>query len=569
MSYSFEPILQIGELCAQHGLAHAVLSPGSRNAPLTIAFVRHPRLRTYTVSDERSAAFIGLGLAQATRQAVILACTSGSAGLNYAPAVAEAYFQQVPLLVFTADRPPEWVDQLDGQTIRQRGLFGPHVKAAYELPTDYAHPDARWQIGRIISEAINLAQAYPPGPVHINAPFREPFYPPPGYAVGSAPPPKLIRETTGNISLAASNAALLAKVIAQSAKILLVGGQSRFEPAIGQSLANLPVPLVADTIANLPPSVGKVKHPDLTLARPEVREQLGQPDLLITFGLSVLSKALKTYLRQHSPRVHWHLQATGPVADTFQSLTDVIRVAPGDFLPLLSEWLAPGDPLASARAAWLEQWHSLDRQLAPSLQSYLAQLGAGDSPLSELEVVAALLARLAPTTQLHLANSMPVRYVNALDAINPGVEVFANRGTSGIDGSVSTAVGHALADPDKLHVLLTGDLAFFYDRNGLWHNYLPANLRILVLNNHGGGIFRLIDGPKGLAESAEYFVTTQSLTAEASAKDMDLRYAALQDRVGLDAQLAHFLAPGGPAMLLEVETEHEVNERAWNGLKGI
>jgi 2-succinyl-5-enolpyruvyl-6-hydroxy-3-cyclohexene-1-carboxylate synthase len=570
MSYLLEPIVALAELCAAHGLRYVVQSPGSRNAPLTLAFARHPRLCMYTLSDERSAAFVGLGLAQASGRATVLACTSGSAGLNYAPAVAEAYFQQVPLLVFTADRPPEWVDQLDGQTIRQRGLFGAHVKGAYELPVDYTHPDARWQVGRVVSEAINLAEAYPPGPVHINAPFREPFYPPPGYEMNNVPPAKRIRELAGRASLDHVAEEEFAKICAESAKILLVAGQQRLDGDTVRALASLPVPLVADTIANLHARPGAVRHHDLTLAQPEARAQLGRPDLLVTFGLSVLSKPLKTYLRQHPPRWHWHVQAAGLVADPFQSLTHVARVAPADFWPLLATQVAGPHPLAGPRASWLAQWQGPDQLAAQAVAAYLAKLGAGPGPLSELEVVAALLAQLPPQSHLHLANSMPVRYVNALGlAPQAGVEVWANRGTSGIDGSVGTAVGHALAMPDRLHVLLTGDLAFFYDRNSLWHNYLPQNLRILVLNNHGGGIFRLIDGPKGLPESAPYFVTEQRLTAKASAEDMGLGYAQVQDRAQLATQLAAWLSPSTGAALLEAETTHEVNEAAWQGLKAI
>ncbi|RYU77766.1 thiamine pyrophosphate-binding protein, partial [Hymenobacter persicinus] len=160
-----QAVHNIAEICAQHGITDVVLSPGSRCAPLTIAFARHPGIRVRTVPDERAAAFIGLGLAQNQRRAVALVCTSGTAGLNYAPAVAEAYFQQIPLVVFTADRPPEWIDQLDGQTIRQADLYGAHAKGTFTFPADTSHADAKWHSARLVSEAINLAQQFPAGPV--------------------------------------------------------------------------------------------------------------------------------------------------------------------------------------------------------------------------------------------------------------------------------------------------------------------------------------------------------------------------------------------------------------------
>ncbi|MBC8082789.1 MAG: 2-succinyl-5-enolpyruvyl-6-hydroxy-3-cyclohexene-1-carboxylic-acid synthase, partial [Hymenobacter sp.] len=172
-----QAIHNIAEICARHGITDVVLSPGSRSAPLTLAFARHPALTVRVVPDERAAAFIALGMAQAQRRVVVLVCTSGTAGLNYAPAVAEAYFQQIPLVIFTADRPPEWIDQLDGQTVRQHNLYGAHAKGAFEFPVDTSHADAKWHSARLINEAINLAQAAPAGPVQVNVPLREPFYP--------------------------------------------------------------------------------------------------------------------------------------------------------------------------------------------------------------------------------------------------------------------------------------------------------------------------------------------------------------------------------------------------------
>lgn len=174
---SLQPVYDIAEICAKKGITHAVISPGSRSAALTLAFVRHPSIKTFIIPDERSAGFIALGMAQQLRKPVVTICTSGTAVYNLGPAIAEAFFQQVPLVVLTADRPPEWVAQQDGQTIFQRNIFGAHVKQSYELPVSRQHPDEAWHVNRIINEAVNLSLDLPPGPVHINAPFREPFYP--------------------------------------------------------------------------------------------------------------------------------------------------------------------------------------------------------------------------------------------------------------------------------------------------------------------------------------------------------------------------------------------------------
>ena len=172
-----QPLIDMAEICYRQGIRHVVISPGSRSAALTLAFVRHGGFQAHVCIDERSAGFIALGMAQQIDSPVVLICTSGSAAYNFAPAVSEAFFQQIPLLVLTADRPKEWQHQYDGQTIYQTGIFGQHVKRSFEVSPDYQHPDVHWAINRITNEAINLASSVPGGPVHINVPIREPFYP--------------------------------------------------------------------------------------------------------------------------------------------------------------------------------------------------------------------------------------------------------------------------------------------------------------------------------------------------------------------------------------------------------
>ena len=204
-----QPVVNIAEICARKGVENVVLSPGSRCAPLTIAFARHPKLTVRTVSDERAAAFIALGMAQTTGKPTVLICTSGTAALNYAPAVAEAFFLQVPLLVLTADRPPEWIDQLDGQTIRQQQVYGQHIKRSFDFPVALENPDAVWHTERMVSEALNEAVAYPAGPVHINVPLREPFYPADGENLQYGTEVKVIEEDAG-VEAGAGNALLQA-----------------------------------------------------------------------------------------------------------------------------------------------------------------------------------------------------------------------------------------------------------------------------------------------------------------------------------------------------------------------
>ena len=566
---NIQAVTNIAEICARHGITDVVLSPGSRSAPLTLAFARHPayRGRLRVVPDERAAAFVGLGLAQATRRPVVLVCTSGTAGLNYAPAVAEAFFQQVPLLVLTADRPPEWIDQLDGQTIRQRNLYGAHAKAAFDFPPDTTHPDAQWHAERLINEAINLAQAAPAGPVQVNIPLREPFYPRAGEALHYDQNVKIIREDAATAQLPPAEILDLRRQLRDAGRIVVVAGQQPANATLAAALVEFAqvrqVPVVADVIANLG-SVPALRGQDVFLAglSPEDKAAL-QPNLLITFGQSLISKSLKLFLRQAAPREHWHLQAAGDVADTFKSLTRIIRVPPAVFFQQLAVFDTKDYPRAEADlpADDAQPLALTWQQAEAGAAAFLAQFFAAEGQLfNEFSAMRQALGALPDGTALHLANSMAVRYANILGLpAGRQIEVFANRGTSGIDGCTSTAVGAALAQPGRPVVLLTGDVAFFYDRNAFWHNYPTPGLRVVLFNNHGGGIFRLIDGPRQQPELAEFFETHQALTAENLCRDFGLRYLPVSSFAELAAALPVFFAPESGAAVLEVFTDSPTN----------
>ena len=547
-----QAVYNIAEICAQHGITDVVLSPGSRSAPLTLAFARHPSLTVRVVPDERAAAFIALGMAQAQRRAVALVCTSGTAGLNYAPAVAEAFFQQIPLVIFTADRPPEWIDQLDGQTIRQRNLFGAHAKGAFEFPVETSHPDAKWFSARLVNEAINLAQAAPAGPVQVNVPLREPFYPKAGEEIRYEEDVKIIREYVSPLFIKEGHSTLLAEINNANRILVVIGQQS-----LDDSLAALPifagkaqVTIVADVISNV--NAQHIANQDIFLAGlSEAKQQELRPDLLLTFGKSLISKSLKLFLRKIKPARHWHIQAQGEAPDTFRSLTEIIRIEPRDFFHH-----AAGCDEKSANTQ-LDKWQQASNRASEFLTKFFV---AESSRFNEFVVFRRITVELGRNTALHLANSMAVRYANIL-GIPQGqqIEVFANRGTSGIDGCTSTAVGAALAQPERPVVLLTGDVAFFYDRNAFWHNYPLPNLRVVLFNNHGGGIFRMIDGPRQQPELEEFFETRQALTAENTAKDFDLRYFPVSSFTELEAALPVFFAAETGAALLEVFTDSKTN----------
>ena len=555
---NLQAIFNIAEICALQGVQQVVLSPGSRCAPLTLAFARHPSIQVRTISDERAAAFIALGMALTSGRVVGLVCTSGTAALNYAPAIAEAFYQQVPLLIFTADRPAEWIDQLDGQTIRQENIYNRHVKRSFSFPADGQHPDTIWYGERLISEAILETQAYPLGPVHINVPLREPFYPTPTEPITYSTKIKVIHEFRNEYFLNISQISLLRTALSapqtKYAKILMVVGQQLPNPELADALLLFAqatgAVLVADVISNLHQIPVVCRYQDIYLNGRQTQEaEILRPDLLITFGLSNISKNLKQYLRIYPPQAHWHVQPAGTVADPFQSLTQIIRAKPLHFFTALTNI---DDIELEKGTAYQQAWQQREQQAETYLHKFVDVL-----EFNEFTAYRRVLKSLPAGSLLHLANSMSVRYANIIGlAANQQIEVYCNRGTSGIDGCTSTAVGSALCT-NQLTVLITGDLAFFYDRNALWHNYLPQNLRIVLLNNHAGGIFRLIDGPRQQPELADYFETYQPLNAEQTAQDFKLAYYKCESLTELADKLPEFWQQG-PG-ILEIITDSVKN----------
>ena len=540
-----EPIINLVELCAQKGVNHAILSPGSRCAPITLAFVRHPEIHSRTISDERAAAFIALGMAQQYELPVALVCTSGSAAYNYAPAVAEAFFQQIPLLVITADRPPEWIDQWDGQTIRQTDIYGKHVKGSFIFPDEYTHQDKLWHANRITNEAINLAKQYPPGPVHINIPLREPFYPEKNENFAFNPAVKSIEILPGSTSLSNDSKQKIVSKLKNFNRILIVPGQQRPNEKLETVLNNITkagnAVVITDTISNLQ-SVETVNFHDHFLGKEQIEEKL-QPDLILSFGKSIISKNLKLFLRK-SKAEHWHIQEAGQSPDTYQSLTQTIHCSAIEFLNFAKSHF-------QSNLEFVSNWKSIDQSIKNSIPTILSNAEFG-----EYKAISIVLNCIPAESKLHLANSMTVRYVNFLGARRQ--EVICNRGTSGIDGSNSTAVGCAMTTKESV-TLITGDLAFFYDRNAFWNNYDTPNLRIILLNNHAGGIFRLIDGPAKQPELEEFFETTQALDASNLCKEFDFEYHLVHDEEELNLALKDFYKSALRPKLIEIKSDSSKN----------
>ena len=557
----YTPVLNLVKICHQHGVQDVVISPGSRSAPLTIAFNRFPYIKKHLVSDERSAAFIALGMAQKSKRTVVLVCTSGTAGLNYSPAIAEAFYNTVPLLVLTADRPPELIDQQDGQTIHQKGMFGDHVKMSFQTPVNPSSKDEVHHHGKIVAEALMQTVDGQPGPVHINIPFREPFYPTEDLSFESLPNINTDR-THREYSMPEAEWANIIADWGKYSKKLIIGGQGSMKSGLTELMEYFnnqkQTPVLGDVLSNLHYVNGLISLQDLFLGQLDEEQQKAlQPDLLVTFGRSVISKNLKLFLRKYKPKAHWHIQRNGHVADTYQSLSKVIRLRPSEFFTSIKEIASKGDP------EYLNKWQSLQKQSKAFIGDF-----HGKQEFNEFSTVHTILDNLPMGCDIHLANSMPVRWANyyGFDHSHVQLEIFSNRGTSGIDGCTSTAIGSAVRS-DRTTLLLTGDMAFLYDRNAFWNDLVPDNFRVIVLNNHGGGIFDLINGPREQQEHPEFFLTHQPLKAKALAEEFGLKYYHCESLGGLSNGLDKFWIRDGHAKILEIETNIAQNTKTFELFK--
>jgi 2-succinyl-5-enolpyruvyl-6-hydroxy-3-cyclohexene-1-carboxylate synthase len=531
MSAAFVPAWV--ELLYRHGLRYVVLSPGSRPAPLTIAFARHEGFIKRVIPDERSAAFTALGIAKATRTPVVLVCTSGSAGLNYAPAVAEAYYSGVPLLVVTADRPPEWIDQQDGQTIRQQQLYGTHVKAFYQLPDSFEIPEKQRHAMRSWNMAIHTCVEGYPGPVHINVPLREPFYPEASDSFRYRDVVPMIQKPADALP---APSALPSSF--EGEKVLIVVSQHQYDVSlltpILEGCARKGIIVLCEIGSNVWFD-GALHHQDLFCMSAFYSHM--QPDVVLTVGQFILSKNVKQLLRATPSLKHYHIGHAA--ADVTLQLAAIWPFDPVATLLQVSE----GYSASANTLAWAALWQKAEK----ITKELLIKTGAA---WVEMTATMTLLDSIPKGSVVHLANSMPVRYANYVG--NNRFRIALNRGTAGIDGSNSTAVGWALTNPDKPVYLITGDMAFFYDRNAFWQANLPKNLRIAVINNHGGGIFRMLPEARMQPELDTYFETPHTLTAQSLASEFRLGYFSAQTSEELATALPQWHVNGETPAILEV-----------------
>ncbi|MBU1009762.1 MAG: 2-succinyl-5-enolpyruvyl-6-hydroxy-3-cyclohexene-1-carboxylic-acid synthase [Bacteroidetes bacterium] len=539
-------LLHLADLMISRGIHDLIISPGSRNAPIISTFCNRPGMRCLSIVDERSAAFFALGMAQQSGRPVAIACTSGSAVLNYAPAIAEAYYQRVPLVVLTADRPVEWIDQGDGQTIRQKDVFANFIRKSVALPQTINSEEDLWFNDRLVAEALNSAMFPVPGPVHINLPFSEPLY---DFPLTSAEVPKDISVLHQPVLLPGESLGELARLWNSSTRKIILVGQLPPCDVLQRQLISLSkdpsVVVLSETTSNVfhEQFIGCI---DRCLSAMTKGTQTDfAPDMLLTFGTAVVSKRIKTFLRKSPVRVHWHVDPADLHMDTYQHLSHGIAMSPVNFFAQLMPHLT------KCESDFAVKWQQLSLLAHKNHQQILAK-----APWSDLQIMHSIFSHMPDNYAIQLANSTPVRYAQLFDF--KAVHRFdSNRGTSGIDGSISTASGAAFAS-QRPTLLITGDLAFFYDVNGLWNKHLPANLRIIMVNNQGGGIFRFIDGPDSTGLLEDFFEARHQTSAKYLAMAYGLNYQEANDLQELNSLLPEFLT-GTPtkAAILEINSPPE------------
>ncbi|WP_163407228.1 2-succinyl-5-enolpyruvyl-6-hydroxy-3-cyclohexene-1-carboxylic-acid synthase [Flavobacterium ajazii] len=542
MIYPKIPLAQsIIEICSAKGIHNIIISPGSRNAPLTIGFAQNDAFKCYSIADERCAAFFALGIAQQTKKPTAIVCTSGSALLNYYPAIAEAFYSQIPLIVISADRPQSKIDVGDGQTIRQQNVFQNHSVFNANL-TEEASKENDLKINEAIETAILQK-----GPVHINAPFEEPLY---ETTETLSVNPKIISlEKIAETKTIENIDEFVSVWNTAKRKLILVGVNEAdlIDEEIIENLAKDPsVVVLTETTSNL-------YHPNFvnsidTLITPfdDADFKEFEPEILVTFGGMVVSKRIKAFLRKYKPQHHWHID-TLRAYDTFNALTKHILMQPNNFFKdLFSKTIL-------TESDYFEQINAIYKQRKIKKKKYLDKI-----PFSDFKVFEKVIESLPKNSQLQISNSSAIRYAQLID-IDSSIEVFCNRGTSGIDGSTSTAVGAAVGS-SKQTVFITGDISFLYDSNALWNAYIPKNFKIILINNGGGGIFRILPGHEEKPVFNIYFETSHQLTAEHLAKMYQINYFTATDAASLEKNIKSLYAANDAPGILEIFTPTAEND---------
>ena len=550
-----EPCRLIIDLLVAHGIEDIVLSPGSRNTPLIVAAKRHPSICTHTVIDERSAAFFGLGISLQTNKPVALICTSGSAVLNYAPALAEAYYRRIPLIAISADRPAEWIDQDDCQTIRQVGVLNNIVKGSFDIIGDNSNRIQHRFVSRTVNDALILAKKGPKGPVHINVRLDAPL----GELAEVNKKSKIKIELwqAQDKQLSDSQYETLAKECVGK-KVMVIGGfgseNQRLDKALDDFVKAGGAVVLHEAQSNLHPSIS-VGHIDACLASFSEDDQTRlKPDIVITFGGAILSRKIKEFLRDSRNIDHWHLAESPRSIDCFMNLTRRIECERTIFFEKMSEKLAKNSP---ANASYLTGWLEKKSEARAKMLKFF-----NECPWSDFYAIGQLLKIIPRKWHLQLSNGTSVRYAQLFDysAIK---NIECNRGVSGIDGSTSTAIGAHIYYADNT-LLITGDMSAQYDLGALALQEITPRFKMAVLNNQGGGIFRYIKSTSKLDECEECFAGSVNLPLQKLAEAYGFAYFEASDKVSLDKSFGLFAAEKQRPAILNIITPPDVNTEILN-----
>jgi 2-succinyl-5-enolpyruvyl-6-hydroxy-3-cyclohexene-1-carboxylate synthase len=531
---------------ARQGIKYACISPGSRSTPLVYALARHNGIKTLSHIDERSGSFFALGLAKRLQVPVVIACTSGTAAAEFYPAIIEAYQSQTPLIVVTADRPPELIDCGANQTIYQENIYTNHINWFSNTGLPELTNDRLLHIKAIARRAVAESNGYTKGPVHINMPFRKPFEP---NTVTDEIDEEIINEVRQSAGVplgypgSSPDTAYITKiasVIKESARGLFVVGpgyyDSAFSTAIIKLAGILKYPILADggsqlRHGNFDKSMVCTEY-DAYL-KVDAFAKMHTPDLIVQFGMGSSSKGLEGYLSK-IPTRRFHINPAGKWIDQSGYLDTVIRCDPTVFCRLLSDYYE-NRPIENRSNVWANAFIKAET-ISSSVRQRLVDC---TSELFEGKVLRMVFDTIPDNTQVLVSNSMPIRDLEYfVSATEKSVSIFTNRGASGIDGITSTALGLAF-DAGKPTVLVTGDLAFYHDMNGLLASLrFSIPLIVVLINNNGGGIFRMLpiaDYPEVLTE---YFITPHNLDFEPFVSGYDGIYKKISNWSDFQAELS-------------------------------
>ena len=525
-------------LLISHGVRHAIVCPGSRNAPIVHNLNECPDIQCYPVTDERSAGFYALGMAQALNAPVAVCVTSGTALLNLMPAIAEAYYQHQPLIVISADRPLEWIDQLDGQTLPQPGALGRFVRKTVSLPENDA-----WFCRRLVNEALLDAMADDACPVHINVPITEPLF---TFDVPQLPAVRQLVRTSPTRNYDCLHTEFVEGLIA-ARRPMIVFGQTNPNDFEGIDVDFLfsHVIVLHESLSNFP----HVSHFDEVL----YHGQMEPPDFIIHVGDTTVSKRLRHFLRSAKDAVTWRISQSGAVEDTFQNLRGIIVGDPESVLQSLDHKICHSRLNGMEyRRQWLTALTKVS-QLADDYQPAYSQMAAVKYFEERLSTI------YHPLSTIHYANSTAIRLAN----IYARHHVWCNRGVNGIEGSLSTAAGFSVVTDEKVFCVI-GDLSFFYDQNALWNQNLRGNFRILLLNNGCGGIFNSLPGLEQSPARDRLVAASHHTSAEGICQQNGLVYLKAENieqmQQGIDTLLN---IKSQRPILLEVATDAAEDERTF------